>query len=132
MLRGCSNAVDSHDGLQALQLLFHIAEARVQNVGFAVVALADLSTEKSEADAASFHVRHKMVFQEVKFWSYVTSATIGEDGELLMPVSGVRRLSWQIGRVNSIAQLPSHLSYFLSCLSFFLGHKCSNYVSFSL
>ena len=32
-------------------------------------------------------------------------------------------LSWRIGRVNSIAQLPSLLSYFSSCLSFFLSCK---------
>ena len=29
-------------------------------------------------------------------------------------------LSWRIGQVNSIVQLPSHLSYFSSCLSFLL------------
>ena len=38
-------------------------------------------------------------------------------------------LGWQIGRVNSIAQLPSLLSYFPSCLSFFLSCKLYEYPS---
>ena len=59
MLRECSDAVDIHDGLQALQLLFHAVEARIQSVGFVVVAFAALSTEKYEADVESFHARHK-------------------------------------------------------------------------
>ena len=67
-----------HDGLQALQLVLHAAEARIQNVEFLVVVLASLSTDKSESDAESFHARHKIVFQEVKFWSYATLVTIDD------------------------------------------------------
>ena len=32
-------------------------------------------------------------------------------------------LIWQIGRVNSITHLSSHLSYFSSCLSFLLNER---------
>ena len=75
VLRECRDALGIHDGLhdQALQLLFHAAKAHIRNVGFVMVALAALSTDKE-----SFHARHKMVFQEVKFWRYVIPATIDD------------------------------------------------------